>query len=182
MFGSVAVTEEERAAARPGDAVVSPADVVMDRGATFDATPEVLWPWLVQLGKNRSGWYLRRKVERFVPRGNRAIRVVDPQWQGLAVGDVVPDWGGKHETFEVLELVPEKSIVYGSRRGRTDLTWTITLVPLDARRTRVFFRLRLAPIKRTWIANSVGDFFDELTIAGMAAGLRERLAETDPAR
>lgn len=178
MFRSVEVSEAERTAARPGDGIVSPADVVMDRGATFDATPEVLWPWLVQLGKNRSGWYLRRRAELLVPRRNRAIRVVDPQWQDLAVGDVVPDWGGKHATFEVLDIVPDRWIVYGSRRGRTDLTWTITLVPLDGERTRVFFRLRLAPIKRTWIANSVGDFFDELTIAGMAAGLRERLAES----
>jgi len=177
MFPSVAVTDAERAAARPGDDVVAPADVVMDRGATFAATPEVLWPWLVQLGKHRSGWYLRRGIERFLPRRNRAIRYVDPQWQGLAVGDVVPDWGGKNETFEALAIEPGRSIVYGSRRGATDLTWTITLAPLDERRTRVFFRLRLAPIKRRWLANSVGDFFDELTIAGMVAGLRERLAD-----
>ncbi|MFL6061022.1 MAG: hypothetical protein ACJ72E_07315, partial [Marmoricola sp.] len=95
MFPSVAVTGSERSAPRPGDEVVAPADVVMDRAATFEATPEVLWPWLVQLGKNRSGWYLRRRIERFLPRGNRAIRHVDPQWQRLAVGDVVPDWGGR---------------------------------------------------------------------------------------
>jgi hypothetical protein len=180
MLASVEVTATERSAPRPGDDVVVPADVVMDRGATFGAAPAVLWPWLVQLGKNRSGWYLRRRVERFLPRGNRAIRHVDPQWQDLAVGDVVPDWGGRHETFEVLAIDPGRSIVYGSRRGRTDLTWSITLVPLDDQRTRVFFRLRLAPIRRKWLAESVGDFVDALTIAGMAAGLRERLAEVSP--
>lgn len=177
MFPSVAVTDAERRAVRPGDEIVAPADVVMDRGATFDATPDVLWPWLVQLGKQRSGWYLRRRIERFLPRGRRAIRHVDPQWQALAVGDVVPDWGGKHETFEALAIDPGRAIVYGSRRGRTDLTWTITLVPVDDHRTRVYFRLRLAPVKRRWLAESVGEFFDALTIAGMVAGLRERLAE-----
>jgi hypothetical protein len=178
MWASVAVTDAERAAARPGDEVVAPAEVVMDRAATFAATPEVLWPWLVQLGKRRAGWYLRRRVELFMPPGRRAVRSVEARWQGLAVGDVVPDWGGKSATFEALAIDPQRSIVYGSRRGRTELTWTITLVPIDARRTRVFFRLRLAPIKRRWLARSVGGFFDAMTIAGMAAGLRERLEET----
>lgn len=178
MFASVGVTAAERATARPGDEIVVPADVVMDRGATFQATPALLWPWLVQLGKHRSGWYLTRAVERLVPRSRRAIRYVEPRWQGLAVGDVVPDWGGRDETFEVLALEERRSIVYGSRRGRTELTWSITVVPVDPARTRVFFRLRLAPVKRTWLATSVGDYFDGLTIAGMVAGLRERLAES----
>lgn len=178
MFRSVGVTEAERAEPRPGDEVVSPADVVMDRGATFDAAPEVVWPWLLQLGKQRSGWYLRRPVERFLPRSRRATRRVEQRWQGLSVGEVVPDWGGAHETFEVLALDPGRSIVYGSQRGRTRLTWSITLTEPDPGETRVFFRLRLAPVKRRWLAESVGEFFDALTIAGMAAGLRERLRES----
>ncbi|MFL6159848.1 MAG: hypothetical protein ACJ72D_27485 [Marmoricola sp.] len=176
MFAGIEVTDAERAAARPGDEVVPVADVVMDRAVDVPVAPEVVWPWLVQLGKWRSGWYLTRGVERFLPRRNRAIRVVDPALQNLAVGDVVPDWGGKHETFEVLAIDPATSIVYGSQRGRTKLTWTITLVP-SSTGTRIFFRLRLAPVKRKWVARSIGDFFDALTIRGMANGLRERLAE-----
>jgi hypothetical protein len=176
MWAAIAVTEAERAAVRPGDEVVTPADVVMDRGVDLEAAPEVVWPWLVQLGKWWSGWYLTRNVERFVPPKNRALRAVEPQWQQLKVGDVVPDWGGKHETFEVLAIDAGRSIVYGSQRGRTRLTWTITLEPRGAG-TRVFFRLRLAPVKRRWIANSVGEFLDAWTIAWMADGLRERLGE-----
>ena len=43
--------------------------------------------------------------------------------------------------------------------------------------TRVHLRLRLAPVKHERIAEVGGGLFDALTIAGMAAGLRERLAE-----
>lgn len=176
MWAAIAVTDAEREASRPGDEVVAPADVVMDRGVDFAASPEIVWPWLVQLGKWRSGWYLTRKVERFLPAKNRAVRVVEPQWQQLQVGDVVPDWGGKHETFEVLAIDAGRSIVYGSQRGRTRLTWTITLEP-NGSGTRVFFRLRLAPVKRRWVAHTVGEFLDAWTIAWMADGLKERLGE-----
>src|SRR4051794_41942528 len=72
----------------------------MDRGFEARGTPEQVWPWLVQLGKGRGGWYFPRLVERFVPRSRRAARTVQPQWQGLEVGDVIPDYGGPQGFFE----------------------------------------------------------------------------------
>jgi hypothetical protein len=64
LFAAVTATEAERAAALPGDEIVADPDVVMDRGFGVPAAPEVVWPWLVQLGKARAGWYLPRAVER----------------------------------------------------------------------------------------------------------------------
>lgn len=180
MFANVAVTADERRMARPGDDLVDPADVVMDRAVTLDATPETVWPWLVQLGKQRAGWYLPRRVERFLPAGRRATREVQPRWQHLRVGDVIPDYGGRHETFRVDRIEVPVAIVYTSRRGRTRLTWSITLEPETLRRTRVFFRLRMAPIKHRWLASTAGELVDALTIAGMAAGLSERLRDARP--
>ena len=43
-----------------------------------------------------------------------------PQWQRLAAGDVIPDYGGKDETFTVESIAPPYSLVYRSRRGRVD--------------------------------------------------------------
>jgi hypothetical protein len=58
------------------------------------------------------------------------------------------------------------------------MTWSIVLQPATrSNETRVLLRLRMAPIKRVWLAESVGGLLDVLTVAGMAAGLRERLAE-----
>jgi hypothetical protein len=50
MFASVAATAAEKRMARPGDDLVDPAEVVMDRAFTVPAPPEQVWPWLVQLG------------------------------------------------------------------------------------------------------------------------------------
>jgi hypothetical protein len=46
---------------------------------------------------------------------------------------------------------------------------------VGAEHTRVHFRLRLAPVRRKWLAETAGGFIDLLTIAGLAAGLKERL-------
>jgi hypothetical protein len=168
---------DEKAAPRPGDDLVTPAGVVMDRAFTVDAAPEVVWPWLVQLGKQRAGWYVPRWVERFIPPGRRAIRTIDARWQDLEVGDVIPDYG--NATFEVAQIDPPRTLVYTSRRGRTDISWSISLAA-RGQGTRVFLRLRLGPVKHKWLARTAGDLFDRLTIAGMAAGLRERLRGVRP--
>ncbi|HEV7203024.1 MAG TPA: hypothetical protein VGN18_00370 [Jatrophihabitans sp.] len=174
-FASIAAGPDEVAAGVAGDDIVAAADVVMDRAFVVDAEPADVWPWLVQLGKGRAGWYLPRRVERLLPPGNRAARRIEPRWQQLQVGDVVPDYGGAHATFELAVLDPPTTLVFRSQRGRVHLSWAITLTPLPTARTRVHLRLRLGPVKHVRLAETAGGLFDAATIAGMAAGLRERL-------
>ncbi|MEP9363241.1 hypothetical protein ABLE68_09770 [Nocardioides sp. CN2-186] len=173
MFSSVAATAAEVAEPMPGDDLVPGADVVMDRAFSVAAPVEDLWPWFVQLGKNRAGWYLPRAVERLVPRRRRGLRTIDPDLQQLEVGHVIDDWGGRDATFEVAVLEPPTTIVHTSTRGHVRLSWAIVLRPQDAG-TRVRLRLRLSGVRRPWLATTFGEPFDALTVAGLAAGLRER--------
>jgi hypothetical protein len=177
MFGSVEASPEDVARTLPGDDLVPRPDVVMDRAFDLPAGPERVWPWFVQLGKRRAGWYLPRTVERLLPRGRRALRHLDPSLQQLRVGSVIPDWGGRHETFEVAILDAPHALVHTTQRGRTFGTWAIVLTPYDdGRATHVQLRLRLHPVKRQRLATTVGEAFDASTISGLAAGLRERVA------
>ena len=171
-------TPAERASWLPGDDVVAPADVVMDRAFTLDAPPDVVWPWVVQLGKRRAGWYFPALVERVVPLGRRGLRRIDHRHQELSVGDVVPDWGGPDATFTVVEMEPARHLLYGSTRGRTHLTWCLRLTPVEGHRTRLQLRLRLAPVRQRFVAQQLGGLFDQLTVMGLAAGLRERVRAT----
>ena len=166
-------TAAERNAVRPGDELVQ-ADVVMDRGFDLAAPPDAVWPWLVQLGKRRAGWYLPASVERLVPASRRALRHVEPRLLEHAVGDVVPDWGGAGATFTLAGIDPPRTLLYTSRRGSTDLTWCLHLTPV-ATGTRVHLRLRLGPVRHRRLASTLGGAVDALTIAGLAAGLRERV-------
>ncbi len=181
MFASVAATPEERGAARSGDDIIARPDVVMDRAFTVAAPPAAVWPWIVQLGRKRAGWYLPRAVERFLPRKGRAVRDIYPAWQHLRPGDIVPDYGGRDASFEVAAVDPPSALVYRSVRGRTTVTWSLSLRPVPAPgatiadHTRVQLRLRLAPVRRKWLAETAGGFVDLLTITGMAAGLKERI-------
>lgn len=170
-------TAAEVAAPLPGDDEVPDATVVMDRAVSLDAPPDAVWPWLVQLGKRRAGWYLPAAVERVVPRGRRALRRLEPRWQELAVGDVVPDYGGADATFTVAAITAPHHLVYTSVRGHLRLSWALVLSPAG-RGTRLQLRLRIAGVRRPWLADTVGSGFDLVTVAGMAAGLRERLVAT----
>jgi hypothetical protein len=174
-FGSITATADEITATRDGDDIVAAPDAVMDRAFTLEASPARVWPWLVQLGKQRAGWYLPRTVERFIPMRRRAIRVLDPRWGELRVGDVIPDYGGRHETFEVALIEPPRALVYTSTRRHMRVSWSLTLTAIEPSTTRLHLRLRLGPVRRTWLVNSAGELVDAVTVAGLAAGLRERL-------
>ena len=58
------------------------------RGATMavtiDAPPSRVWPWLVQMGCDRAGWY---SWDRLDDSGVPSAERIHPEWQELAVGD-----------------------------------------------------------------------------------------------
>lgn len=173
----VRATAHEELVGLPGDDRLD-ADVVLDRGFALPAGPDRVWPWLLQVGKGRAGWYLPRRVERFVPRSRRAVRHVVPRLQSLEVGQVIDDWGGSRATLTVLDLVPGRLLLLGTERGRLSMTWALTLTPTGAgAATRVHSRVRLAGVRRVRLTEAGGGLLDLLSIAGLAAGLRERLRE-----
>ena len=60
------VTTSEVAAGRPGDDVVPKPTTVWDRGISIAARPAEIWPWLVQMGYGRGGFYTPEWVDRWV--------------------------------------------------------------------------------------------------------------------
>lgn len=177
------VTADELRADLPGDDIVRGARVVMDRATTLPAPPEQVWPWLVQLGKGRAGWYLPARLEVAVPAARRGIRTIDPRWQELRVGDVVPDWGGSDATFEVAVLDPPHALVYRSVRARRAgapmaLSWALVLRPLPGAESRLHLRLRISELghRAPALVTAFGELLDEATVRPMFAGLRERVA------
>ena len=162
-----------------GDELIPDANMVFDRVAMIDAGSAEIWPWLMQLGKRRAGWYLPGRLERLLPAGRRAARRVDPRWQALRVGERIPDYGGRDEYLEVAHVDPGRALVYRSERRGAPFTWALLLEPqgpgVTALRLRFRGRLRSTGGRRRAIVTA-GNCFDWATGALMLAGLRERVA------
>jgi hypothetical protein len=175
-------TEAEVRAPLPGDDLVPGARVVMDRATTLPADPATVWPWIVQLGRRRAGWYFPSWIEAVIPRERRGLRRIDPRWQGLAPGDVVPDWGGPDAAFEVVTLDPARALVYrreDARPGREPMkvSWALVLAAAPGGGTRLHLRLRINSLGRRApaLVTTFGGLMDLATVGPMFAGLRERL-------
>lgn len=180
------VSDAEVALPLPGDDLVPDATDVIDRATTLLAPPENVWPWLVQLGKGRAGWYFPRRVEMVLPR--KGLRHLAPALQQLDVGDEIADWGPGDPVFRAVVVDAPHALVWHSLRDLDNghrwpveeskprvlaLSWALVLRP-DGADTRLQLRLRMR-VKHTALAK-LGGVFDWLTIVALFAGLRERVA------
>jgi proline iminopeptidase len=82
-------SDEEVAGPYPGAEVVLYGQRAATMAVTIDAPPDQVWPWLVQMGGDRGGWY---SWDRLDNAGRPSAREVHPEWQHLAVGDYLKFW------------------------------------------------------------------------------------------
>jgi hypothetical protein len=189
----VTATAAEIAASLPGDDLVLDATAVFDSATTLPAPPSEVWPWLVQLGKGRAGWYFPRWLERFTPPPRRGLRHIDWSMQRIAVGDGHPDWGPGDPVIRVTALEPDRAIVYHSLRdstanhrwpadGRADrdgvlnISWVLVVSPSGPSGSRLHLRFRTRLKPRRVSPVPLFKLFDRITAELLFAGLRERLA------
>jgi hypothetical protein len=99
------VVPSEAARDLPGDDLVAEATVNETRGIDIDAPPEAVWPWLVQMGYGRGGWYSYDQIDMD---GQSADSILD-EFGNLALGDRVPTHPGGG--FEVRALQPNEALV-----------------------------------------------------------------------
>jgi hypothetical protein len=184
-------TPAERRAALPGDGIVAFPQIEVTHAGTIPAPPAAVWPWLMQVGWGRAGWYTPRWVDRMLfPANGPSAQTLLPRYDGLAVGDFVPD--GPPETecgFVVAEVKRDRHLVLHStshlpltwrKRGLAgiDWTWSFVLTPVDGgRRTRLVFRWRsrTTPAWMTAAAQGVLVPADAIMSRGMLRGLAARV-------
>ncbi len=133
-------TAEEAERALPGDDLLSVADVVSTRAVTIDAPPSAVWPWLVQMGSGRGGAYTYDWIENLFGLGMKSAHTIHPEWQTLAVGDVIPGRASL-PGMRVEALEPERALVTRSEDGTW--VWAFSLDDLGGR-TRLLSRNRIA--------------------------------------
>ena len=100
---------------------------------TIDAPVEYVWPWLLQMGRGRGGLYSYDWLDRIFGYLDRpsADRIL-PEYQHLAVGDVIPV-GGAAGGFPVKTVKTGEALVLGGQTEAFQWVWQFKLVP-DSRR------------------------------------------------
>lgn len=137
-------TDEEVARPMPGDEVIRDPTFSSTRAITLHATPEDIWPWLVQLGRGRGGFYSFDWLERLIGLDITSSDRILPEFQHLAPGDGIP--AAPDYALPVRAVEPPRFLVIGPRpdepQDSAELTWAIGLYPRDDGTTRLVVRLR----------------------------------------
>ena len=128
-------TDEEVARTLPGDGAVPGRGYRATRAITIDARPEDVWPWIVQMGSGRAGWYALDRIDNGgVPSAERIV----PELQGLRVGDLVPMVVGKEVGPRVLEMETNRRMLWTTG---DEFSWEWVLEPAGLERTRLITRM-----------------------------------------
>ena len=97
----------------PSDTLVPHPMVESTHATTIHAAAEEVWPWLAQAGYHRGGWYTEARWYAWLERTlwhttSPSVDRILPEFQQLAVGDIVPDGPPGTATFTVAELEPNR--------------------------------------------------------------------------
>jgi hypothetical protein len=147
----------ENRRALPGDELLPDAAAQITEGITIAASPARIWPWLVQMGCRRAGYY---SIDTLDNAGVRSARQLHPELADIAVGDVLPATPDGADGFEVLRVEPPHTLILGGlfdpganaqrpfaspRAARFwHVTWAFVLEPLTEDSTRLHVRARAA--------------------------------------
>ena len=142
-------TDEELRRPYPGADLIPGGKRSATTATTIDAPPSAVWPWLMQMGIDRAGWYSWDRLDNF---GRRSADRIHPEWQEISVGDRLTATPTGSMWWEVASCEPERFLALRMSldlRGRpfdptgapprfyTDSTWCWLLDELPGGRTRI---------------------------------------------
>jgi hypothetical protein len=141
----------------PGDELLANPVAQLTDGVTIAARPEAIWPWLLQMGCRRAGFY---SIDLLDNGGARSARELHPELLALEVGQTVSATPEGEDGFEVLAIDAPRTLILGGlydadqqrqlafaapRPARFwHITWAFVLEALDQQTTRLHVRARAA--------------------------------------
>jgi hypothetical protein len=130
-------TDEEVHSLMPGDDTVPRASFNATRAITIEATPEQVWPWIVQMGYRRAGFYTYALLDNA---GYESADSILEEFQHPKIGDWMPMASKVNETtaFKVKAFETNRWLLW----EKPDSTWAWKLIPLAGGRTRLIARLK----------------------------------------
>ena len=131
-------TDDEVTSAMQGDAVLPDAQFVTTRSITIDAEPAAVWPWLVQVGCGRAGWYSNDLLDNLA---RPSATTILPDLQHLEVGQWIPMSPSATPTDKTAFRVDSYDIGSWLLWAKPDSTWSWRLTPTASGGTRLTTRV-----------------------------------------
>lgn len=184
-------TSQEITATLPGDELVSNPERVTTQAVTIRATPEQIYPWLLQIGVDRGGMYSYDDLENLVGLNVHTIDSIDAKFQNVQAGDF---WGFTPKNYSVqdgpgvfvMQLAPNRAVVgcFGVASQPPPPctgTWQLVVQPQSNDTSRLILRSRTSPDSP--LSGWFGRVFDGVTFImqrGMLLGFRDRIQSANP--
>ncbi len=134
-------TPAEAAGTLPGDALLPRAQYRSTRAITIDAPPAAVWPWLVQVGCLRAGFYSNDLLDNL---GHPSATTIVAGLQQLEIGQRVPMSPGPDPSdrtaFKVKSFAANEWLLW----SKPDSTWAWRLTSAGPGQTRLVTRIRAA--------------------------------------
>lgn len=127
-------TQEEANMVLPGDELVPKIKVDATHGITIHRPANDIWPWIVQIGADKGGFYSYDFLENLVGCQLKSVDRIIPEWQNLKPGDSV-SLHPRAPKLPVNIYIPNQNMVLGE-------VWGFHLKPVDATTTRLLVRAR----------------------------------------
>jgi hypothetical protein len=174
-------TDLEVKQSMPGDEICPHPTFLATRAITIEGTPEQIWPWLLQMGYGRAGFYAYDILENIAsPRGIRSADYIIPEFQKFEVGDPVPISPAGGLSFYAIE--PNEYVIWRGDEAYGGFIWA--LYPLDKNHTRLVSRARLNfSLNRPaqLVFDLLTEFSDHLAIRKILQGVKGRVeAKVEP--
>lgn len=140
ILASVRARRDETSRRLPGDELLAEARS-LTHAITIRSSRRDVWPWLVQMGAGRAGWYSYDQIDNG---GKLSLERIAPELQQIRVGDVFPAMPGVTEGFVVLGYETERFLILGwpALAGPPVTTWSFVLEEPEPGWTRLIVRAR----------------------------------------
>ena len=159
----------------PEDGIVADPAFDATRAITIAAPPEKIWPWLVQMGYGRAGFYGYDLIENpGSGRGLRSATTILPEFQHPRTGDTLPL--SVAASLEFGTIAPNRVLVWRSRDNPHSGVFIWALLPVDGQHTRLISRIRWRYLNDPQ-GRALGlftEFADHVAVRAILRGVRDR--------
>ncbi len=174
-------TAEEGARAMPGDPLVLSPSFCATRGITIEGRPKDIWPWLVQMGYNRAGFYGYDLIENVGSKtGIHSLESIAPALEDPKAGDVLPISAMASLVFDSIQR--DKYLIWRTAAAPPDGSFTWALYPVDGNHTRLVSRIRLRYhwTDRRLLLDLFTEFADHVAVSKILMGIKDRVEGRPP--